>query len=102
MVKPNKRIQSLEQQLAALLNQMEPFLLQASEVSHQINQLRAQDDEDEFFSRMTTYGILFRIVVSTCTPRLDLIYQLANRVAEMRHVEHDDVEAEPQRDVVLH
>jgi hypothetical protein len=101
--KPDPRIAALEQQIQDRLDRLEPILAEISECEHLIDQLRARDDEDEFFDRVMTTGHVVQMLSGLCSPRLDVAFDVMVRLFNLNHAEHDDAEAEPaDAKVMLH
>jgi hypothetical protein len=99
-------ITALEQQVQDRLNRLEPILAEISEIEHMLDQLRRDDEDDEFHQRIWNFGHVVMLMDGMCTPRLEVAFGVLLRLFNLNHHEHDDVEAEQADDAapptVLH
>ncbi len=97
--KVNRRIQALEQQVQECINKMDALLREASDAEHQIEQITAPSDEDEFHRRAGAIGHIVTLINDLCGPRLELVLELVFRIWDMDEHETEQID---EAKTVLH
>jgi hypothetical protein len=100
--KKDPRLTAAEKALHDILDKLKKDLLAADDLQHEIQTLSRNDDDDVWYHRMLTTGIISSMVNDTCSPRVELIYELAHRVFHLPDHTEEQTEKQGEDNPVLH